>query len=254
MKVLDTFMLSFNDFKEDVSLLIHTPHCNLNCQYCFNLPELKQSKFVDFESVLLPNILTYIKQHRFPRHITISGGEATLQHDIVEIITKLKTEHDFKIALYTNGIRSDIIKLILPYLYSIGLDIKIPLDTISDAYDKIFFKDTEIDHISYTRAVKKTISTLLLANFKNIEFRTTLNDKLLNSETFSVALFKYISSVDVLINKLPYKHHPIDYYFQKTIDNENISPEDTKCSIDLEKSIKQITALISAKSYRIKSR
>ena len=246
---IDNYILSFNDFQEDVCILIHTNHCNLDCKYCFNKEPLKKHKLVNFIDELYPKILKEIKEYRLNKNITISGGEPTLNPYLIDII-KYLYKNDWKINLYTNATNSDIIKIVLPYLHQISIDIKLPL-IISPLTKKIFnidnitnmiFIDSSFEsYKNYITLFKYTLDELNKQKFSNIEFRTTFNDYLLSSSILSRSntLLYFLKLTDKIINnKLSSIDNKVNFFIQKVIyieDIPKINKKYTKLTLDINK-------------------
>jgi pyruvate formate lyase activating enzyme len=104
--------------------------------------------------------------------VSISGGEPTLQNDLVELC-KLISEEGKYMSVDTNGSRPDIIKQLIPFVNRVALDIKVnPLD--SRRYQEVSGKLVD---------VSKIIETFQILNsHKQIDFeiRTTYVQNLIN--------------------------------------------------------------------------
>lgn len=119
---------SLLDYPDKVSCIIFTRGCNFRCPYCFN-PELvdphqygtltNEKEVWDFlES--RKNIL---------EAVVISGGEPTLQPDLISFIQKVK-KLDYLVKLNTNGSKPHVIRrlIFLKAVDYIAMDVKAPLD------------------------------------------------------------------------------------------------------------------------------
>jgi pyruvate formate lyase activating enzyme len=153
---------SMVDYPGMISAVIFTQGCNMNCWYCHN------SQLIPHECnyVLEENaILSQLYQNRdLLDSVTITGGEPTLQKDLVPFIMTIKNDIGLKVKLDTNGTNSYIINELIKarVLDYIAMDIKSP-------YYKHYTKNINLEEI------KKTID-LLIENKRNlkVEFRTTV--------------------------------------------------------------------------------
>jgi pyruvate formate lyase activating enzyme len=103
---------TFLDYPGKISAVVFTYGCNLRCRYCHN-PELvvapcDRSTLVDEKDVL--NFLE--KRKGFLDALVITGGEPTLQKDLIPFIQKVK-DIGLLVKLDTNGTDSNIVKKIL---------------------------------------------------------------------------------------------------------------------------------------------
>ena len=151
---------SLLDFPNKISTIIFTQGCNFNCGFCHN-PFLLQKKegiiptddFFEFLSTRKGKI----------EGVVISGGEPTIQEDLIPFIRKIKNM-GFCVKLDTNGSNPDILQdLINENLIDyIAMDIKSPLEKYS------FVTNININ----TNSIKKSIETIIKSN-TDYEFRTT---------------------------------------------------------------------------------
>jgi len=162
--------LTLLDFPGKTSAIIFTAGCNMRCGYCHNsqfvLPEkIDEIKwdFIPFEIVL-----NFLKTRIWLLDwVVISGGEPTLQLDLIEKIKEIKNLW-FKIKLDTNWTNPVILKKLLDknLLDYVAMDIKAnPKNYEELTWVKINFEN-----------IKKSI--FLLKNSKiNYEFRSTILPK-----------------------------------------------------------------------------
>jgi pyruvate formate lyase activating enzyme len=97
------------DFPGNLAAVIFTPGCNLDCFYCHNRtlltgasPRLGEAEVLAFLS----------KRSGLLDACVLSGGEPTLQPDLVEFIARVRAM-GYRIKLDTNGTRPDVIRLLL---------------------------------------------------------------------------------------------------------------------------------------------
>lgn len=89
-----------NSDKEIETVYFHlTQRCNLQCTYCYNKDNLNKRDELDTKTIF--KILEELYEIGV-KTINITGGEALLREDILEIVKKSK-ELGFQICLLTNG-------------------------------------------------------------------------------------------------------------------------------------------------------
>lgn len=168
MKIGAIQKTSLIEFPKVISCIVFTQGCNFRCPYCHNpelvLPEQFQASIPEGE---IFNFLE--KRKKYLEGVCITGGEPSIQKDIIDFIRKIK-DMDFKVKFDTNGSDPKIIeKLIKENLIDyISMDIKGPfkkyeeicgvkIDTekIRDSVEII--KNSEIDYEFRTTVVKSQI-------------------------------------------------------------------------------------------------
>ncbi len=157
MKVAGYLKTSLLDWPGEVSSVIWTQGCNFRCPFCHNrdLISLTGKKLLD-EGELIKSL---IQRKIWITHLVITGGEPTLQTDLVEFCQKLK-KMGFKIKMDTNGSEPEVVeKLIKMDLVEYwAMDIK-------TQFDKYQFGDI--------KDIKKSMK-LIAKSGKDYEFRTTV--------------------------------------------------------------------------------
>lgn len=154
---------SLINYPKKTSALIFTQGCSFLCQYCHNPELVLKKKFqapIDEDTVL-----SFLKKRQNQLDaVVITGGEPTLQKDLITFIKKIK-ELNFLLKLDTNGIHPKIIKKLLDenLLDYIAMDIKAPLDK----YKLITQLDLGLN------LIEKSINLIMASNI-DYEFRTTL--------------------------------------------------------------------------------
>lgn len=116
---------SLVDVPEHPVSVIFTTGCNFNCKYCHSSELLK---FTNGKEMSVKEIIDIVKQY-LPNGVCITGGEPTLQRDIINLVSELKN-NGFYVNLNTNGSNPDVVKQLIHLgLDSIWLDIKTSKDT-----------------------------------------------------------------------------------------------------------------------------
>ena len=90
---------SFVDYPGKIACSIFTVGCNMRCWYCHNSHILEKSKTKVEES----EIFDFLQSHKgFLDGVVVSGGEPTLQPDLLDFLAKIKAI-GYKVKLDTNG-------------------------------------------------------------------------------------------------------------------------------------------------------
>ncbi|MDD2190774.1 MAG: anaerobic ribonucleoside-triphosphate reductase activating protein [Eubacteriales bacterium] len=133
---------SLIDFPGLVSCVLFVPGCNYSCFYCHN------RSLIDGNHIILtPQSVTDFLRKRagLLDGVVISGGEPTLQSDLISYIRMLK-DLGYRVKLDTNGSRPDVIKELLKHNLCdyFAVDYKVPAEQYqricgqeADAYNVI---------------------------------------------------------------------------------------------------------------------
>ena len=123
---------SLVDYPGKISSIVFAGGCNLRCPFCHNpclvldptsqprVTEREFFKFLDSRKGLLEGVV-------------ISGGEPTLQKDLPEFVSGIKSR-GFLVKLDTNGTRPEVLEPLLAahMLNDIGIDYKVPAARYSE--------------------------------------------------------------------------------------------------------------------------
>ena len=163
MKISGFSKLTLLDYPGKLSCEIFTQGCNIRCPFCQNssLIDINGEHYYEDEE-----ILEYLeKRKKILEGIVITGGEPTMQKDLVEFITKVK-KIGYKVKLDTNGFRPTVLKELLDkkLIDYVAMDIK----NSFEKYDVTCgMKNLVIEN------VKKSIEILKSSHIDH-EFRTTI--------------------------------------------------------------------------------
>ena len=103
---------SLIDYPGKISSVIFLSGCNFDCPYCHN-PDLAKGCLPDAAELDSPNICRFLEQRRgFLDGVVISGGEPTLDDNLVEFCASIK-QLGYPIKLDTNGSRPRILKQLI---------------------------------------------------------------------------------------------------------------------------------------------
>ncbi|MFZ7121547.1 MAG: anaerobic ribonucleoside-triphosphate reductase activating protein [Eubacteriaceae bacterium] len=152
---------SFIDFPNKLCTVLFTGGCNFRCSYCHN------KSLVDNTSPIIPLEKIYtdlINRRKFVDAVCVSGGEPTLQEDLVPFIKELK-KMNFSVKLDTNGSNPNVINFLLEnnLIDYIAMDIKSSIDKYST------ITNSNVD----TNKILKSVQLIKNGNC-NYEFRTTI--------------------------------------------------------------------------------
>lgn len=119
---------SLLDYPGELSAIIFTQGCNFRCPYCHN-PELVDT--IRYSPLLnIERVLRFLyKRHKKLSAVVITGGEPTLQADIIPFLKLIKAMR-YKIKLDTNGSRPEVLQEIIEQnlVDYFAMDIKAPIE------------------------------------------------------------------------------------------------------------------------------
>lgn len=208
---------SLLDFPNKISAIVFTKGCNFNCGYCHNPNLVKPKTQEDIYSTDV--FLEFLKKRQGKLDgVVITGGEATLQKDLIPFIKEIRNL-GFLIKLDTNGylpnVVDDVIKQgLVDY---IAMDIKAPIDKYS------LITRIDVD----TSKIEKSIDIIMNSGI-DYEFRTTVLKSQLNYNDFEnigklikgarkYYLQKFEAKTDILDMSLKYEESYSDIEFQDII-------------------------------------
>jgi pyruvate formate lyase activating enzyme len=157
---------SLVDYPGEVCAVVFIPGCNFHCPYCHN-----QNLEADVEQNgwTLEQILSYLRDaRRLLTGVCISGGEPTLQPDLLFKLIGYFKALNLKIKLDTNGSRSEVLKSVAPEVDYVAMDLK----TSPKRYLKLAHPNEAPSLLTNLNA---SVSLLLQRPPETYEFRTTLS-------------------------------------------------------------------------------
>ncbi|MCA6072034.1 MAG: anaerobic ribonucleoside-triphosphate reductase activating protein [Endomicrobium sp.] len=172
MKIGGLQKLSLIDYPGVPAAVIFTQGCNMMCPYCHNpqliYPYLFERSFDEDEIFVFLS-----KRIKLLRGIVITGGEPTIQKDLLEFITAIKNLNFF-IKLDTNGTNPQILQeLIAKKLIDfVAMDIKSSMEKYN-----LFFKGD-------LNLIKRSINIIKSSGLPSL-FRTTYDTDILIEKDLS---------------------------------------------------------------------
>lgn len=160
MNIAAYIKTSMVDFNGHLSATVFTKGCNMACDYCHNR-DLNDLPTRIEEDAIMEHLR---KRKGILTGVTLSGGEPTLQEDLIEFATKVK-RLGYKIKLDTNGSNPIMLKA----LHRLGLVDYVAMDlkTAPENYKAITGMDFEHVRESYD----------FIRTLEHHEFRTTMYPK-----------------------------------------------------------------------------
>lgn len=212
--------LTLLDYPGKIAATVFTVGCSFRCPFCHN-PELVDLRLAHNEESEKDFFEFLAKRKGKLEGVCITGGEPTIQPDIVEFIKKIK-KMGFLVKLDSNGTRPDVLKKLInqKLVDYIAMDIKSSLEN----YDLVTGSKVDKDRIRLS-------VNLIMHSRMPYEFRTTVVPGLHTEKDFD-EIAKWIDGAQA-------------YYLQEYRENQKILDPGLKKKtkgqkIDLEKIQKKI--------------
>ena len=167
---------SFIDYPGKISCVLFASGCNFDCPYCHN-PDLAKgcTKYSPFSTE--NDVYDFLDNRKaFLDGVVISGGEPTLQNDLVLLCKKVKNM-GYPVKLDTNGSRPRVIK----QLIDDGLVDYIAMDIKTDPfnYSPLIKKDCKPDNI--ISSIRIIMESDLAYEFKTTCIKPIINKNVIES-------------------------------------------------------------------------
>ena len=134
MKIAGYLPTSLIEWPGKIAAVVFTPGCNFLCPFCHNrdlvLPSSDLPDIPDLPGVSEGKIFTDLKKRKkWIDGVVVTGGEPTLQPDLVRFLSRLK-QMGLATMIETNGSKPEVIsKLVVSNLVDfIAMDIKMSLE------------------------------------------------------------------------------------------------------------------------------
>lgn len=163
---------SLIDYPEHIASIIFTGGCNYRCPMCHNADLVLHPEEV--ENISDQNVLSFLhKRTGLIDGLVVSGGEPTLQKDLIPFLIKVK-KLGVQIKLDTNGSRPDVVAKVLEQELAdyIAVDIKAP----PEKYPLL----TGVSHVDLSAVIESL--KVIFAHRLPYELRTTVVPRLLDMD------------------------------------------------------------------------
>jgi len=164
--------LTLIDYPGKIATTVFTVGCSFRCPFCHNPELVISSKFLAKGKQEKEFFEHLAKRKGKLEGVCITGGEPTIQPDIIEFIKKIKAL-GFAVKLDTNGTRPDVVKklLDLKLLDFVAMDIKNQLKKYGET---VGMKNVETRLIASLQGRIKLSVDLIMNSRLPYEFRTTV--------------------------------------------------------------------------------
>ena len=166
------------DYPDRIAATVFAAGCNFRCPFCHNpdlvLPDLVAQTGKPLDEMFFDELG---RRRGFLDALVISGGEPTLQPDLLEILDRAK-QMGLLTKLDTNGTAPDVIRdaLTRGLLDFIAMDIKAPREKY------VLLAGAPVDH----RVIEQSVS-IIIASDVQAEFRTTVAPGLTQDDLHQIA-------------------------------------------------------------------
>ncbi len=200
---------SLIDYPGKISCIVFTQGCNFRCPYCHN-PELIPSTPV--VKIKEETILSFLEKRKGKIDaVVITGGEPTMQQDLLKFIQKIK-EMGYLIKLDTNGSNPEMLEIIINHglVDYIAMDIKAPLEKYKEATHSVIGPEK----------IKRSVRMIMNSDIR-YEFRTTVVKSQLTGKDI-INIGKLIEGVELYILQkfIPTKTLDPNFSNEKTYSGE----------------------------------
>ena len=168
MKLGGLVKFTLIDFPGTPAAIVFTQGCNFRCRYCHN-PELVYPHLFT-ASMPQEEVMAFLQRRQGTLEgVVISGGEPTLQEDLVRFMTDVKSL-GYKTKLDTNGTRPEVLKELIDkkLVDFIAMDLKAPLE-----------KYALITGVDANSTVIRHSMDLIVKSGLDYQFRTTYDKEVL---------------------------------------------------------------------------
>jgi len=211
------------DYPGKIATTVFTVGCNFRCPFCHNPELVIGNQLPVANSQIKEEFFEFLKERKGKLEaVCITGGEPTIQPDIVEFIKKIKSL-DFLVKLDSNGTRPDILKKVIDenIVDFIAMDIKNDLKN----YKKTVGAKVDLERIK--------LSVELLKNGGvDYEFRTTVVPGIHQERNF-LEIAKWLDGA---------KKYCLQEYREQKILDPNLKEKTKNKKLDLDKIKKNIVA------------
>jgi pyruvate formate lyase activating enzyme len=208
--------LTLIDYPGHIAATVFSVGCNFRCSFCHNPELVVHGTWSTEHGTIEKDFFDFLKSREGKLEgICITGGEPTIQPDLIEFIRKIK-ELGFKVKLDTNGARPDVLRRLFQekLLDFVAMDIK----NTPEKYGKTVNSLVDIERI-------KLSVDLIRNSGVDYEFRTTAVPGIHDEKDF-VEIGKWL---------LEAKKYVLQGYREKNILDEKLKKKTKGKKLDLEK-------------------
>lgn len=176
MKIAGLQKNSMIDYPGNLSAVVFTQGCNMNCGYCHNrclIGANSKNEIIEQQAVV-----AFLEKRRgLLDSVVVSGGEPTLQKDLPEFLEMVKGM-GYKTKLDTNGTNPECLRLLIKnnLLDYVAMDMKAPLCK----YRKVCCSQVD------TQKLSESIN-ILKEDMVKYEFRTTYTPELCEEDLIDIS-------------------------------------------------------------------
>lgn len=206
--------LTLIDYPGKIATTVFTVGCSFRCPFCHN-PELVDLRLAHDEKSE-KEFFEFLKKRKGKLEgVCITGGEPTIQPDIIDFIRKIK-KMGFLVKLDSNGTRPDVLKKVIDgkMVDFIAMDIKNRIEKYSETAGMKGFDDQ----------IELSVNLIMNSGIP-YEFRTTVVPGIHLEEDFD-AIAEWIKGAEA--------YYLQEYREEKILDN-NLKNKTKGKSLDLEK-------------------
>ncbi|MCK4809960.1 MAG: anaerobic ribonucleoside-triphosphate reductase activating protein [Candidatus Omnitrophica bacterium] len=171
MKIGGFQKFSLIDYPGKIAAVIFTQGCNFRCFYCHNPELIFPERFGGLYDT--SEVLSFLEKRRDRLEgIVISGGEPTLQGDLIDFTGKIK-KMGYSVKLDTNGTNPGVVKEMISrgLLDYIAMDIKAPLEKYN------LITGAVVNLIDIKESIRIIESSGIDYNFRTTADNSFLSDK-----------------------------------------------------------------------------
>lgn len=164
---------SLIDYPGKIATILFTQGCPWRCGYCHN-PELSAFIKPDVKLIDVEEIFKFLaKRRELLDGLVITGGEPTLQADLIDFLQEIKQRFSLPIKLDSNGVNPTVLEKIIKQklVDYLAMDIKAPLADYA----------TVVNTSVVAENIKKSIE-LIMTSGLDYEFRSTILPHLHNQQ------------------------------------------------------------------------
>ncbi len=171
MKIGGFQKFSLIDYPGKIAAVIFTQGCNFRCFYCHNPELIFPERFGELYDT--SEVLSFLEKRRDRLEgVVISGGEPTLQGDLIDFTGKIK-KMGYSVKLDTNGTNPGVVKEMISrgLLDYIAMDIKAPLEKYN------LITGAVVNLIDIKESIRIIESSGIDYNFRTTADNSFLSDK-----------------------------------------------------------------------------